>query len=104
MLNISEDYQLGRFKRRLDNPGKHWKFNPGDLDERKLWPDYMAAFETAIERCSSEQSPWYIVPAENRNYRDVMIASVIKESLQAMAPDYPAPEFDEALYTSDSIS
>ena len=104
MLNISQDYQLSRFKRRLDNPGKHWKFNPADLDERKLWPDYMSAFETAIEKCSSEESPWYIVPAENRNFRDVMIASVIKDALLEIGPNYPAPEFDESVYTSDSIS
>ncbi len=104
MLNISQDYQLDRFKRRLDNPGKHWKFNPGDLDERKLWGGYMSAFETAIEKCSSTESPWYVVPAENRNFRDVMIASVLKEALTKMNPDYPAPEFDETLYTSESIS
>lgn len=104
MLNISQDYQLDRFKRRLDNPGKHWKFNPGDLDERKLWGDYMGAFERAIEKCSSTKSPWYIVPAENRNFRDVMIASVIKKALIEMRPDYPAPEFDENVYTSESIS
>jgi PPK2 family polyphosphate:nucleotide phosphotransferase len=104
MLNISQEYQLSRFKRRLDNPDKHWKFNPGDLDERKLWTDYMCAFELAIERCASEQSPWYVVPAENRNFRDVMIASVIKDTLIAMNPGYPEPEFDEAIYTSETIS
>ena len=104
MLNISQDYQLDRFKRRLDNPGKHWKFNPGDLDERKLWSDYMAAFELAMEKCSSETSPWYVVPAENRNFRDVMIASVVRDTLLAMKPEYPAPEFDESVYTSDTIS
>ncbi len=104
MLNISQDYQLSRFKRRLDIPGKNWKFNPGDLDERKLWGDYMAAFETAMENCSSDVSPWYVVPAENRNFRDVMIASVIKDTLIAMQPEYPAPEFDETIYTSNSIS
>lgn len=104
MLNISQDYQLSRFKRRLDNPGKHWKFNPGDLDERKLWGDYMSAFELAMEKCGTKKSPWYVVPGENRNFRDVMIASVIKDTLLAMSPDYPAPEFDETVYTSDSIS
>jgi PPK2 family polyphosphate:nucleotide phosphotransferase len=104
MLHISPEYQLGRFKRRLDNPGKHWKFNPGDLEERKLWNDYMNAFEVAIEQCSSNASPWYIVPAENRNFRDVMIASTIRDTLKEMSPDYPAPEFDQTVYTSGSIS
>jgi PPK2 family polyphosphate:nucleotide phosphotransferase len=104
MLHISPEYQLSRFKRRLDNPGKHWKFNPGDLEERKHWDDYMGAFEVAIEQCSSDVSPWYIVPAENRNFRDVMIASLIRDALQQMNPDFPAPTFDQELYTSDSIS
>jgi len=104
MLNISQDYQLNRFKRRLDNPGKHWKFNPGDLDERKLWADYMNAFEIAIEKCSSKASPWYVVPAENRYFRDVMIARIVRDTLRDMKPDYPAPDFDQAVYTSDTIS
>ncbi len=104
MLNISPEYQLGRFKRRLDNPSKHWKFNPGDLEERKLWADYMNAFEMALEKCSSEQSPWYIVPSENRYFRDVMIASIVRDSLIQMNPEYPNPQFDEEKYTSSSIS
>lgn len=104
MLNVSPDYQLERFKRRLDIPGKNWKFNPGDLDERALWSEYMGAFETAIERCSSDAAPWFVVPAENRNFRDLMIASVIRDTLVGMKPEYPAPEFDAAVYTSDKIS
>lgn len=103
MLNVSPEYQLSRFKRRLDVPGKNWKFNPGDLDERQRWDDYMAAFEVAMEHCSSEGAPWYVVPAENRNFRDLMIASVVRDTLLDLNPDYPAPEFDASLYTSDSI-
>lgn len=104
MLNVSQEYQLSRFKRRLDNPDKHWKFNPGDLEERKLWDEYMNAFELAITKCSSDASPWFIVPAENRNFRDVMIASTIRDALRELDPDYPEPTFDESVYTSDSIS
>ena len=104
MLNITPDYQLSRFKRRLDIPGKNWKFNPGDLDERKLWADYMEAFEVAISECSSEQAPWYIVPAENRPFRDYMIANVLCDELKKMNPQYPKPEFDASVYTSSSIS
>lgn len=103
MLNISQDYQLERFKRRLENPDKHWKFNPADLDERKLWPAYMQAFETAIKRCSSEEAPWYVVPAENRKFRDVMIASVLRDTLRSMDPQYPEPDFDPKVYTADTI-
>ena len=66
MLNVSPEYQLDRFKRRLENKQKNWKFNPGDLKERALWPDYMNAFETAMTKCSSGQAPWYVVPAEKQ--------------------------------------
>lgn len=104
MLNVSPKYQLSRFKRRLDIPGKNWKFNPADLDERLLWDDYMSAFEIAIERCATQQAPWYVVPAENRDFRDFMIASVVRDTLRDMQPDYPAPDFDTTKYTSDSIS
>jgi len=104
MLNISKNYQLDRFKRRLDIAEKNWKFNPGDLVERERWGDYMNAFESAIERCSSEESPWYIVPAENRRYRDLMIASVIRDTLKSMDSKYPEPDFDPSKYTSGSLS
>ena len=104
MLNISQDYQLERFKRRLENPEKNWKFNPGDLDERLLWSDYMEAFEIAMNTCSSEQAPWYVVPAENRRYRDVMIASLVLKTLKEMDPKFPEPDFDAKAFTVESIS
>ena len=103
MLHISPEYQLNRFKRRLDNDEKNWKFNPADLDERKLWPQYMQAFETAQAKCSSEQAPWYIVPAENRIYRDLMIASVMLDALKDMDPQYPKPDYDAQLFSSSLI-
>lgn len=104
MLNVSPEYQLVRLKQRLDNPGKNWKFNPDDLDERQLWADYMAAFEVAMSRCASEAAPWYVVPAENRRFRDVMLAGVVRDTIKAMRPEYPAPDYDAQVYTSDSIS
>jgi len=103
MLNVSPEYQLDRFKRRLDIPGKNWKFNPGDLDERALWSDYMQAFELAMQACSSEQAPWYVVPAQNRRFRDYMIASVVRDHLLEMKPEYPEPDFDTEMFTSESI-
>ncbi|GAA6137697.1 hypothetical protein NBRC116583_14440 [Arenicella sp. 4NH20-0111] len=104
MLNISPEYQLSRFKSRLERAEKNWKFNPGDLDERKLWPDYMSAFEDAMQNCASEASPWYVVPAQDRLFRDVMIASVLKDTLESMKCEYPEPEFDVSEFTADSIS
>lgn len=103
MLNVTPEYQLDRFKRRLDIPGKNWKFNPGDLVERKCWNDYMSAFELALSNCASEEAPWYVVPAQNRRFRDFMIASIVRDTLSDMNPKYPEPEFDTALYTSSSI-
>ncbi|MCH2191347.1 MAG: polyphosphate kinase 2 family protein [Gammaproteobacteria bacterium] len=104
MLNISPEYQLERFKSRLQRPEKNWKFNPGDLDERELWSDYMAAFESAMTNCASEDAPWFVVPAENRYFRDVMIAAVIKNVLEDMKCEYPEPDFDADKYTVDSLS
>jgi len=103
MLHISPEYQLSRFQSRLENPGKNWKFNPGDLDERALWGDYMQAFSSALQHCSTEQAPWYIVPAENRDFRDYMIATVLLETLQAMNPQYPEPEYDASKFKADKL-
>ncbi len=104
MLNISPEYQLQRFKSRLERPEKNWKFNPGDLDERKLWSEYMTAFEAALTHCASEQAPWYVVPAENRAFRDVMIASVVRDTLKGMKCEYPEPEFNAIKYMPESIT
>ncbi len=103
MLNISPEYQLQRFKSRLENHDKHWKFNPGDLDERKLWSDYMQAFELAMQACGPESSPWYVVPAENRRFRDYMVAKVLADTLEEMNPDYPEPDFELADYPPDEL-
>ena len=104
MLHISKDYQLERFRRRLERPDKHWKFNPGDLEERKLWDDYMAAFEVALGRTSTEAAPWFVVPAETRWYRDLVVSQVVVDALEAMDPQYPEPDFDPADYPPGSIA
>ena len=104
MLHISKDYQLERFRRRLERPDKHWKFNPGDLEERKLWGDYMRAFEIALERTSTEAAPWYVVPAETRWYRDLVVSQILLDALEALDPQYPEPTFDPADYPPGSIA
>lgn len=103
MLNVSPEYQLSRLRNRLENEDKFWKFNPGDLDERKRWTDYMEAFQQALSHCSSDTSPWYVVPAENRRFRDAMIASVIADTLRDMNPQFPEPEFALEDYPPESI-
>ena len=103
MLNISADYQLSRFKSRLENVEKHWKFNPNDLKERKLWNQYMAAYEIALDNCSTDIAPWFVVPAENRLARDYAINCIILDAFQSMSPAYPEADFDAQKYTADTI-
>ena len=104
MLHVSKDYQLERMRRRLERSDKHWKFNPADLKERARWDEYMDAFETALTRCSTETAPWYVVPGEERWFRDLVVSQLLLETLEAMDPQYPAPTFDPADYPPESIS
>ena len=91
-LHISKEEQAERLQARLDNPTKRWKFNAGDLDHRKLWDDYLAAFEEAITRTSTEHAPWYVVPANKKWYRDIVIARTLVATLQGLGLRYPPPE------------
>ncbi len=90
-LNIDQAEQKQRLQERLDDATKTWKFNPGDLEERKLWPEYMKAYEEAIEKTSSERAPWYIVPANKKWYRDLVISTLLVETLEKLGMEYPAP-------------
>ena len=104
MLYISKDYQLERLRRRLRRPDKHWKFNPGDLKERKRWDDYMEAYEIVLRRCSTSYAPWYVVPAEERWFRDLVISQLLVDTLEAMDPQFPEPSFNPADYPPESLS
>jgi PPK2 family polyphosphate:nucleotide phosphotransferase len=104
MLHISKEYQLSRLRRRLSRPDKHWKFNPGDLKERALWPEYMSAYQAALSKCSSAIAPWYVVPAETRWYRDLLVSQILVNELEAMNPQYPKPSFDPSEFSPESIA
>ena len=93
-LHISKDEQKERLQSRLDTPDKHWKFDPGDLAERDCWHDYQIAFDAALSRCSTDAAPWYIVPANHKWYRDVVVARTVAETLEAMNPRFPPPAPD----------
>lgn len=95
-LHISKDYQKERLRRRLDDPEKHWKFNPDDLKERAHWDDYQEAYEEALSRCSTKHAPWYVIPAENRPFRNLLVARALVEALEALNMKYPKPMFDPA--------
>lgn len=94
MLHISPEYQLKRIKHRLQKPGKAWKFQASDLEERKHWNEYMEAFEKAIEHCSTSYAPWYIVPGEQKWYRYLVVSEIILAALEDMSPELPKPTFD----------
>jgi PPK2 family polyphosphate:nucleotide phosphotransferase len=91
-LHISKDEQKERLLARLDDPQKRWKFNPGDLDERARWDDYMAAYADALGRCSTPHAPWYVVPADRKWYRNWAVAQLLLATLRDLDPQFPARE------------
>ncbi|MBT8164329.1 MAG: polyphosphate kinase 2 family protein [Acidimicrobiia bacterium] len=88
-LNISKEEQRARLQARLDDPSKHWKFDVGDLDQRKLWDDYMAAYETAMSETSTEDAPWYVIPAEHKWYRNLVISRILVDTFDRLNMAFP---------------
>jgi PPK2 family polyphosphate:nucleotide phosphotransferase len=88
-LHISRKEQKERLEERLKDPGKNWKFNPGDLDERALWDDYTEAYREMLARCSTEWAPWYVVPSDKKAARDVLVADVVVRALERLDPQFP---------------
>ena len=93
-LHISKDAQLKRFKDRLDDPSKHWKISEADYAERKLWDDYMVAYEDALSRCSTDYAPWFVIPADHKWFRNLAVAQIVVEHLQGLHMRYPEPAVD----------
>lgn len=93
-LHISKAEQRERLQARLDKPHKRWKFDPGDLKERALWDDYMDAFEAMLSKTSTEWAPWYIIPADRKWYRNLVIATILVQTLQGLNMQHPAPVQD----------
>lgn len=91
-LHIDADEQKQRLQARLDNAAKQWKFNPGDLKERKLWPEYTKAYEEVLSRTSTKWAPWVIVPSNKKWYRNLVIGSILVDALKSLA--MKLPEFD----------
>jgi PPK2 family polyphosphate:nucleotide phosphotransferase len=96
MLHLSKEEQRKRLLARLDDRTKQWKFKPGDVDERGHWDEYMAAYETALERCNTDVAPWYVVPSDRKWYRNWAIGQLLREHLAAMDLDWPEPDYDVA--------
>jgi len=89
-LNVSKKEQAERFLARLDRPQKRWKFNPDDLEERKHWDHYKAAYEDMLSRTSTPWAPWYVIPCDRKWYRNLVIASIIEDTIKNLEMQYPA--------------
>ncbi len=96
MLHISSDEQKGRLADRLADPTKYWKYNPRDVDERARWADYQQAYQAAVEKCSTETAPWYVVPADRKWYARWAVQQLLLEALDSIDPQYPPASFDVA--------
>jgi PPK2 family polyphosphate:nucleotide phosphotransferase len=94
MLHISRREQGERLQARLDKTESRWKFAPGDLEDRKLWDEYQAAYEIMLHRCSTPWAPWHVIPADRKWARNAAIAAIVRSTLEAMAPQYPTPAWN----------
>lgn len=94
MLHISPEEQKARLMERLERPDKHWKYNPGDVDERMLWPQYMEAYQTVFDRTSTEAAPWYVVPANAKWYARLAVQELLLAALEDIDPQWPVADFD----------
>jgi len=93
-LHISPEEQKARLQARLDDPTKYWKYNPGDLAERAKWPAYTEAYEAALEKCSTQHAPWFVIPSDRKWYRNWAVAQLLAEHLQTLDLHWPAATFD----------
>lgn len=95
-LNIGLDEQKERLKARLEDNTKQWKYNPGDLQERALWKEYMQAYEDVLNETTTDYAPWFVVPSDHKWFRDLVVANAIVQSLKQLKMEYPKPAFDVA--------
>lgn len=94
MLHIGRDEQKERLAERLDRPEKHWKYNPGDIDERMHWDAYQEAYQVALTRCSTQAAPWHVVPADRKWYARWAVQQLLVDALADLDPQWPAADFD----------
>jgi PPK2 family polyphosphate:nucleotide phosphotransferase len=94
MLHITAEEQKERLLRRLSKPSKHWKFNPGDIDERGQWPRYREAYEVALERTNTEHAPWFVIPSGRKWFRNLAIGRLLHDTLRDLDPQWPEADFD----------
>jgi PPK2 family polyphosphate:nucleotide phosphotransferase len=93
-LHISKEEQLSRFRKRLDDPAKQWKISKSDYKEREFWDDYLEAYEDVLSRCSTRQTPWFVIPSDHKWFRNLAIARIVVEHLEALNMNFPQPSVD----------
>ena len=98
-LHISKEEQKQRFEERLQDPTKQWKLALHDFEDRKYWGEYMAAYEDALARCSTDAAPWYIIPADRKWVRNLAVSQIVVETLQALHMAFPKASFDSSEVT-----
>ena len=91
---VSLDEQKARLTERLQRPDKYWKYNPGDIDERKLWPSYQEAYQVMLDRTSTDSAPWYVLPCDKKWYARMAVNELLIEAMEAMSLSWPPPDFD----------
>ncbi len=101
MLHISKDEQKERLQDRLDKPNKHWKFDAGDLAMRDRWDDFMAAFEDAINETTTDDAPWYVIPADRKWYRNLAISEIMVQTMESMGLAFPPSDDLEGIIIPD---
>ncbi|WP_153098830.1 PPK2 family polyphosphate kinase [Paraburkholderia hayleyella] len=94
MLHISKDEQRKRLQARVDDPDKHWKFDLADLEARKHWEHYQRAYEDALAATSTPDAPWYVIPADSKTHRNMMIAELLLRTLSALKPEFPPAKIE----------
>lgn len=100
-LHISKDEQKERLESRINDPAKHWKITEADIRERAYWDDYMQAYEAVLQKCSTEWAPWYIIPANKKWYRNIVITERIVETLEKLDMKFPKPVSDVSIFSVD---
>lgn len=94
LLYIDKDEQAKRFRERLEDRAKNWKFSPADLKEREYWSYYIRAYEEMLRRCSTQEAPWYVIPANKKWFRNLAVSEILRGELEAMKLKYPKPMED----------
>ena len=94
MPHISREFQAENLRKRIENPKKHWKYNPGDIEDRKLWSQFMAAYQIAMTRTSTDVAPWYCVPSDNKKYCRAVVKTLLADALGALDLEWPEADFD----------